>query len=512
MASVVVVGAGLGGLAAAARLGALGHDVTVCEQADEVGGKLGVHRAGGFTFDTGPSLLTMPHVFTELFAATGTPLEEHLSLRPLDPIARYRFPDGTWLDASADLPRMCANLDAALGAGTGTGTEWRRFHERAGRIYEAVRGPFLSSALDGPLDLVRQAVRLRDLATIAPWLTLRGLAERHLHDPRARMLVDRYATYTGSDPRRAPAALACIPYVEQAFGAWYVEGGMHLLTAAVQERAERCGAQVRTGADVVALEPRAGPGWFVRLRDGEALHADLVVANADASHLYNDLLANSRAAANGLNDEARRMRARLRRRLARSTPSLSGFVLLLGLRGRTEDLAHHTVLFPTDYDAEFDALFGPSPRPVPDPTVYISVPDDPMIAPPGHEAWFVLVNAPRQGQVGRDGTPVDWDAPGLADRYAEHVLDLLATRGLAVRDRIVHRAVRTPADLARRTRAVGGAIYGTSSNGPRSAFLRPSNRSPVPGLYLVGGSAHPGGGLPLVTLSARIVAELIGPA
>ncbi|MBA2529516.1 MAG: phytoene desaturase, partial [Euzebyales bacterium] len=196
---------------------------------------------------------------------------------------------------------------------------------------------------------------------------------------------------------------------------------------------------------------------------------------------------------------------RTRRRLAKAPPSLSGFVLLLGVEGRTPDLAHHTVLFPADYDAEFAAIFGRQPRPVPDPTLYVSVPRDPAVAPSGCEAWFVLVNAPRHG-------PVNWDERGLAERYAGHLVDLLARRGLDVRDRIRFREMLSPADLQRRTGAVGGGIYGTSSNGPRAAFLRPANRSPVPGLFLAGGSSHPGGGLPLVTLSAAIVADLIGPA
>ncbi len=160
------------------------------------------------------------------------------------------------------------------------------------------------------------------------------------------------------------------------------------------------------------------------------------------------------------------------------------------------------MLFPADYDAEFDAIFGADSRPVGDPTLYIAVPRDPTVAPEGHEAWFVLVNAPRQGQV-------DW-TDALAGRYADHLLSLLAARGLDLSGRVCFREVISPADLARRTRAVGGAIYGTSSNGPRAAFLRPPNRGPVPGLYLVGGSSHPGGGLPLVLLSARIVADLVG--
>ena len=226
----------------------------------------------------------------------------------------------------------------------------------------------------------------------------------------------------------------------------------------------------------------------------------MVVTDADAAHLYDDLL--PRGVADGA-----------RRRLHRATPSLSGFVLLLALRGRTPGLAHHTVLFPDDYDAEFDGVFGRPGRdahPVDDPTVYVSAPDDPALRPDGDsEAWFVLVNAARQG-IGPGA--VDWTAPGLAAGYADRVLDVMATRGLDVRDRVLWREVRTPADLERATRSPGGAIYGTSSNGARAAFLRPANVSPVPGLFLVGGSAHPGGGLPLVGLSAAIVAGLVGPA
>jgi phytoene dehydrogenase-like protein len=204
-------------------------------------------------------------------------------------------------------------------------------------------------------------------------------------------------------------------------------------------------------------------------------------------------------------------------------PSLSGYVLLLALRGRTPGLTHHTVVFPPDYDDEFDSVFGTGrhrdagPRPVPDPTLYISAPDDSAMRPDDDsEAWFVLVNAPRQVRAGEEeaagGRGVDWDAAGVRDAYADRVLAVLAERGLDVRDRILWREIRTPADLERDTASVGGSIYGTSSNGLRAAFLRPANRSPVPGLFLVGGSSHPGGGLPLVGLSAAIVARLIGPA
>ena len=490
MSRVVVIGAGVGGLAAAARLAAAGHDVTVCEAAGTIGGKLGSYERDGFRFDTGPSLVTMPQVFTDLFEATGG-WPAGLSLQRLDPIARYRFADGTTFDATDDLDDFCGRLESWS---PGSGADWRAFHSRARRVWEASRGPFLESTLAGPSTIARLALRHpTDIAAIAPGRSLRSLGRRHLRDPRLRTFLDRYATYTGSDPRRAPAALAAVPYVEQAYGGWYIPGGLRRLGEAVHDRAVERGASVLLDARVTAISTAAGAVDGVRLAGGRLLPADVVVANADAAHVYGDLVDAPAAS----------------RRLARATPSLSGFVLLLALRGRTPGLAHHTVLFPADYDAEFDAVFGAPARPVADPTIYLSVPDDPLVRPDGHEAWFVLVNAPRHG-VGRGA--IDWRAPGLADAYAEQLLDLLAERGLPVRDRLLWREVRTPADLEARTGAVGGAIYGTSSNGVAAAFLRPANRSPVPGLFLVGGSSHPGGGLPLVTLSAQIVAGLIGPA
>jgi phytoene desaturase len=308
-----------------------------------------------------------------------------------------------------------------------------------------------------------------------------------------RLLLDRYATYSGSDPRRTPAALAVVPYVEQTFGGWYVRGGLHRLADVLHERALQRGVEVRTSCDVASVTLSDGHVDGVRLASGERISADIVVANADATHLYGDLLSQPRQL----------------RRIRKATPSLSGFRIFLALRGRTPSLHHHTVLFGENYDAEFDAIFGRAPQPVPDPTIYVCAPNDPLVRPDDeHETWSLLVNAPRHG-------PVDWDAPDLAERYADQLLELLARRGgpeFDVRGRIVHRMVRTPADLERETRSPGGSIYGTSSNGRRAAFLRPANRSPVPGLFLVGGSAHPGGGLPLVGLSAAIVTDVIGRA
>jgi phytoene desaturase len=503
MARVLVVGAGLAGLSTAVRLAAGGHDVTVLEQSASTGGKAGWWQHDGFGFDTGPSLLTLPDVYRELFAETGTALEQHLQLVEVEPACHYRFADGAEVDVpGAGTERLRAALDDALGPGAGD--QWVGLLTRGGEIWDATREPFLGSPLRGARTLARYAIRVDDLRTVAPWLSLRELGRRYLKHPHLRTMLDRYATYTGSDPRRAPAALATVPYVEHAFGSWYVGGGLHQLVRAVSTRAEQLGVTVRTGTDVSSVLLDGARATGVVLAGDERVAGDVVVSAVDAAHLVRDLLPS-------------RLTGRVAPGLRRGTPSLSGFVLLLALRGRTPNLRHHTVLFGGDYDDEFDSVFGTGrharrPEPVADPTVYISSPDDPATRPDAdHEAWFVLVNAPRHSPKDpRSG--VDWRSPGLADSYADHVLDVLAARGLDVRHRVLWRDVRTPADLEQATRSVGGSIYGSSSNGSRAAFLRPANASGIRGLYLVGGSAHPGGGLPLVGMSARIVADLIGPA
>ncbi|GLZ40540.1 phytoene desaturase family protein [Actinokineospora sp. NBRC 105648] len=490
---VVVIGAGMGGLAVAARLAAGGHAVTVCERSPASGGKLGVFDRDGFSFDTGPSLLTLPEVYRRLFADTGGDLDAVVEVAPVEPTCHYRFADGTELDIPHDHRKIPDALAAALGPAAGT--EWTGLMTQANRLWDLVGEPVLRKPLNGVRDLLKHSTNPRDLWAIAPWRTLHALGARELSDPRLRQFLDRYATYSGSDPRRTPALMTVVPYIEQRFGGWYVRGGLRGLADALHRHCLDLGVTIRLDTEVAEVRTDRNGVTGVRLADGERLAATAVVSDADAEHLYGDLVTDPRA-------------RRPRRSLRRAQPSLAGFVLLLALRGRSELPRHHRVLFPADYAAEFDAIFGKRPRPVPDPTVYICAPDDPTVRPAGHEAWFVLVNAPRHDPAGG----VDWDAPGLAERYADRVLSVLAERGLDVWDRLLWREIRSPAWWERETRSPGGSIYGTSSNGPRAALLRPANRSPVPGLYLVGGSAHPGGGLPLVALSAEIVADLIGPA
>jgi phytoene desaturase len=498
MARVIVIGAGMGGMAAAARLRVKGHQVVVLEAAETHGGKLARFSRDGFVFDTGPSLLTLPAVYRDLFLKTGAPLEASLELVGLDSGFKYHFSDSSALTMpGVGVGRGAAAMGEAFGGRAAD--DWLRMQHRAGRMWAATRKPFLASPLDGPASLLPLARDLRALSTVAPWQTLRGMGWRTLTDPRARQVLDRYATYSGSDPRRAPAVLATIPYVEATFGAWHIAGGIHRLGDALRDRLTERGVEVRVSARVTRIETAAGAVSGVRLESGEHLSADVVIANADARHVYNTLL------------ETNAPRSEVRR-LARTTPSFSGFVIMLAVQGTTPGLAHHNVWFPADYDAEFDAVFAARARPVEDPTIYACVPDDPRMRPPGHEAWSLLVNAPRHALGTRTRGSIDWDAPGLAERYADSILARLAQRGTDLRNRIIWREVRTPADLMRQSGAPGGAIYGTSSNGPGAAFLRARNASPIRGLFLVGGSAHPGGGLPLVGMSAEIVSGLIGRA
>ena len=489
MSRIVVIGAGVAGLACGARLSARGHQVTVFEQADQIGGKLGLLEQDGFRFDTGPSLLTWPDVLRDTLrdsSASGRGIT--LELEPVEPIARYVYPDGVTFDATADRDRMRRAFDHALGLGTGAA--WTRLMVRAERMWQAIEQPVLSSPTTGVVGLAGQVLRPAELAAISPHRSLRSIGQHYLHHPHQRQYLERYATYTGSDPRRAPAVLATIPWLEQTRGAWYVPGGLHRIAEVLRALIEANGGAVHTSAPVHRVATAGDRVTGVTLTDGTREPADVVVANIEARTLYGQLLEHPNA-------------AKWRHQVERAEPSLSGFAVLLGLDGHSTDVAHHTVLFNADYDAEFDAIFGASPEPVAEPTIYLSVSGDPATAPEDSEAWFLLVNAARQG-------PVDWDAGDTAARYTDHLLDLLAKRGVDVRHRVRICKSLSPADLQRRTGAIGGAIYGTSSNGWRAAFLRPANAAPLEGLYLVGGSTHPGGGLPLVLKSAEIVAGLIG--
>ena len=489
---IVVIGAGIGGMTAAARLSRGGHEVVVYEASDQVGGKCRTEWIGKVAFDTGPSLLTLPAVYKDFFQRTGKPMGLVCPIESVDPSFDYRFADGSNVKFS-NLSRNKTLESIAEAFGAESAAQWDRIMKRAERMWDVSRGPFIESELKSPVSLLKRITFLRDMRIIAPWKTLRVHADEIVKDQRLRYIMDRYATYSGSDPRKAPAVLSTIAFVEESFGAWHVKGGLGQLTQTVYQRALDVGVTFHLDSPVSAITTTGKKATGVILADGTTVEADAVVANADASLVYNKLIKGHK-----------RTLKKARKNIEKADVSVAGFSLLLGMRKDPDQvLNHHTILFPEDYNAEFDAIFTHC-KPVEKPTIYICAPQDPQMTKDENlEGWFVLVNAPTHGQF-------DWNDKEFARNYANSIIDQIEARGISVRDRLESLTIRTPADLEAAVHAPGGAIYGTSSNGARAAFLRAKNRSPIKGLYLVGGSAHPGGGLPLVGISGDLVTEAIG--
>jgi phytoene desaturase len=490
---IIVIGAGIGGMCAAARLARAGHNVSIYEASDRAGGKCRTEWIGRYAFDTGPSLLTIPAVYRDFFQRTGKHMGQVLELEEVNPSFDYRFHDGKSVEFT-NLSRKKTLEAITQSFGEDASAQWDAVLNRAERMWDVSREPFIESELNSPLSLLKRRNILRDLRIIAPRATLRDFG---LTNPYLAKIMDRYATYSGSDPRKAPAVLSTIAFIEEAFGAWHIKGGIGTLSEHIAERCEKVGVKIHLNSPVSSIDLSNGKATGITLADGQNIDADIVISNADAGFTYNSLIT-----ANTLKVR------KIRKAQAKLEPSLAGFSLLLGLRpNQSSKLSHHTILFPEDYDAEFEAIFT-TRTPVEKPTIYICAPHDPtMVKSEGHEALFVLVNAPRHSEDRSEG--FDWSNSEFAQKYAHSIIDQIEAAGIPIRERLDLLEIRTPLDLQNSVNAPGGSIYGTSSNGPRAAFLRAKNGSPIKNLYLVGGSAHPGGGLPLVGLSAEIVASAI---
>ena len=486
---IIIIGAGIGGLSAAIRLAAAGQRVVVLEQNTTVGGKMGEVTAAGFRWDTGPSVITMRHVFTDLFATAGRRLEDYLTLEPVDPLTRYFYPDGTVLNVTRDWPQLAAQI-AVIEPRDVEG--YLSFLAYAAKLHRITGPTFVYD--QPPSWRTLRTVSPLELFKVDPWFTLDLVIRRHVRSPQLRQLLGRFATYVGASPYQAPATLGVIADVELTGGVWYPRGGIYAIAKALQTLAAELGVEVRTGCEVQQITVARSRATGVSLTDGNQLEAAAVIANVDVTTVYAKLLPPTVAT-------APRQKA-----LAQIEPSCSGYVLLLGIEGESKQLAHHNIFFAPDYKREFADIFtsGIPPR---DPTVYVSITSksDPTHAPPGCENWFVLVNAPA---LSKQTGGFDWANEEV--NYREHVFDTLAGFGLEIRDRIRHVTVRTPVDLAERTAAWRGALYGISSNQALNAFRRPHNRcAHVRGLYFAGGATHPGGGVPMVTLSGKVAAELL---
>ncbi len=488
--TVVIIGGGLGGLATAVRLAAGGWRVEVCEQGARFGGKMNTWEREGFRFDTGPSLITMPWVFESLYAAAGASLAEHVELTSVHPLADYVFPDGARFTYSSSLPDW---LSTVREIEPRDADGFLRFMELGARLFALSQETFLRRPPTAPPDL-RSLRALRRLPLKGAWGNYHRTVAAHFRSPYLRQLFDRYPTYVGSSPYRSPATLAVIPYIEYAFGGWHVRGGLYRIVESLVSLARDAGVTLRANTRVERIEHDGRRVGGVRLADGTRLAADTVVMNGDD--------ATTRALLDAGDERRPRTRPEPRRTPTASDRSLSGFVMLVGLRRKLPRLAHHTVYFSGDYEREFSELFDDGRFPA-DPTVYVSAPSrtDPTLAPAGGETLFVMANAPA-----RD----DWD-DAQTEIARGRVLARLSRGGFpGIESDTVVSDVWTPGRLARDYLAPGGAIYGTHSHGWRRAFLRPPNRdAQLGGLYRVGGSSHPGGGTPTVLLSAEITCELI---
>ncbi len=483
---VIVIGAGIAGLSVAIRLATAGRKVLVLEQNELPGGKMGELWAEGFRWDTGPSVITMRHVLADLFATAGRRLEDYLTLVPLEPLTRYFYPDGLVFDATANLPEMIAQIKA--------------LDERDIEGYLA----YLSYAarlhrITGPVFIYDEPPTWRSFTRVPIWETLQVDAWRtmatairsYVRSPHLRQLLGRFATYVGASPYQAPATLNVIAHVELTEGVWYPQGGVYQIARALAALAGELGVELRTNCPVQRIAVSGQQVQGVVLADGTLEPAGVVVANVDVGTVYERMLPPDIAPPAPPAG------------LKRLDPSCSGFILLLGVEGLFSHLAHHNIFFSADYRQEFDDIFGRG-RPPADPTIYLAITarSDPAHAPPGCENWFVLVNAPALG------SGFDWESGAMV--YRDLVLERLARFGLDVRDRLRVERILTPLDLARLSGAWRGALYGASSNHPLTAFRRPHNRAPeVKGLYFAGGTTHPGGGVPMVMLSARSAAQMV---
>jgi 1-hydroxycarotenoid 3,4-desaturase len=485
---VVVIGAGIAGLTAALTLAARGLSVDVIERAATPGGKMREVEVDGARIDSGPTVLTMRWVFDALFADIGLDLSRHLSLRPAEVLARHSWDGGARLDLFADRARTVDAIGAFAGAAEARGYE--RFADDAARMYRTLREAFIEAPAPSLPGLVAaHGLRgLPDLLAIRPFTRLWPALQGYFADPRLRQLFGRYATYCGSSPFRAPATLMLVAHVESE-GVSYVEGGMHRLARVLADLASARGARIRYGAEVASIETEGGAVAAVRLADGERIACRAVVAAGDVAAL----------AAGLMGEPARRAVPAL----APGARSLSALTWSMRARADGFPLLRHSVFFSRDYASEFRALDHERRLPD-DPTVYVCAQDraDDGTGPGGPERLFCLVNAPARA----DEAPLTRKD---IERCESRTFALLARQGLILEPGPDAAVRTTPSDFARLFPATGGALYGRASHGWRASFQRPGSRTRLTGLYLAGGSVHPGPGVPMAALSGRAAASSI---
>ena len=491
MDPVGVVGGGLGGLAAACTLAARGHKVILFEKNDWLGGKAAVLEEGGYRFDMGPTILTVPAVLRRIFAEAGRDLDAAMDLRRLDPQWRCFFDDGSVLDLTENTDAMAANLDAYSPGNT---AGYRDFLKMSEGLHEVSERFFFWRSVED----IRDTMDLKkgmDLATLKDVLSLKmgsSVAKqirKKVPDARVAQMLDHFVQYVGSSPYNSPAVLCSIGHMQTDGGVWYPMGGTRSVPVALAKLADELGVETRLSTGISRIISDRGVVSGVETESGETVALSALVSNMDAVRTYKELVGGKPAASFG-------------KRWKRE-PACSGVVLYLGLDRAYEHLAHHDFVFSRDPEEEFDWIYHKG-EPAPDPTCYIAAParTEPGVAPPGGEALYVLVHTPYL-RPHHDWTQM---LPG----YRKVILDKLARcAGMPdLESRIVVERHLTPADIHERYRVLNGAIYGLASHGKFFGAFKPGNRSrDLAGLYLAGGAAHPGPGMPMVLMSGWIAAD-----
>ncbi|MCW2236422.1 phytoene desaturase family protein [Azospirillum canadense] len=496
---VAVIGGGLAGLASAVVLAARGHSVVLFERNAWLGGKAAVLEEDGFRFDMGPTILTVPRVLRRIFAEAGRDMDKELDLIRLDPQWRCFFEDGSVLDLAENVDAMAATLDRfapGAGAGPGAGEGYRRFMALSERLHGISERFFFWKAVEDLTDTLDfknslNAATLSDVLALRMGTTVAGTIRGKVPDGRVAQMLDHFTQYVGSSPYGSPAVLCAIAHMQTNDGVWYPRGGTRAVPVALERLVRDLGVDIRTGTGIRRIEVEKDRVVGVETATGERVPVSAVVSNMDSVRTYNELVCGAPAE-----------RFNKRRKYE---PACSGVVFYLGLDRAYEHLAHHDFVFSRDPEEEFDWIYRRG-EPAPDPTCYIAAPSrtEPEVAPPGGEALYVLVHTPYLRPHH------DWKR--MLPDYRRVVFDKLKRTGAMpdLEDRIRVERVLTPQDIHDRYNVLNGAIYGLASHGRFMGAFKPGNRSrEVQGLYLAGGAAHPGPGMPMVLMSGWIAADTL---